>query len=591
VLTPPLPRIVTEGAGDPRETRRGNSKVEDRDGPRVRDEASVAVWGLRRGLNLFNGVGQAEFASAHDPMPAGARADPTHRGLTGDPFDEPGRPLVLTLASDCAELPERVVHDLLSLSRFPGVIVSTAPGVSDQGFPGVLHLTWNDEESVIKIEQVCAPGTGQEDAFAQFDGAAPTRVQRPRSDATAFPQPGIVENAGVIFDAPDETARRVAREAIAHKGIGNDYIVSPTLVRGRRIRHAGWPNELGACTPDEAFALAGLKTRMYASVPLVAEPDALVLETTGLYRDLSVTKLSPRLWRVIGAALGPAAAPDEARCADRLLAIRERLADLLVARDEILRLARRDALGTEWIRPFDRGPVAGAQGGEVVAHLAYHTMAALNALNSVADNLAWIARVRSGEAIAEDDTSASLSTLAGGRRRGGGGSSRQGEVPHHLEESPSVPCALSLLRMRNAFAHRAGVDYGVLSTETMTIPPTRNVAAIWVRSGTLGPAFGVGTSHREPMDVLRPHATFAVDSEFIAFTFPDLIRLITRTAFALTNDVLCRPRWRSPRAWLLNSSAFAKARLTRRAWRPDLQRRLWDLPRWRRPAGLQEVAT
>jgi hypothetical protein len=547
-----------------------------RDGYRLRDAASVASYGLHRGLNLNDGVGRKEFASAHDPVPAAARPDPMAHGLTGDPFDDPARPLVLTLASDCADLPEVVLRDLLALSRFPGIVISIAPGIPDLGYDGPLRLAWIDDEPVIHITQTASEAGALGDLFANFDSRAPSRIRKPRDHASAFAQPGLIERAGEIFDAPKVRAQVVAKEAIAHKALGNDYIVSGILVRGRGMREAGWPNELGACTADEAFALAGLKSRMYRTVPLSAEPDGLVMESTALYRDLAVTRLIPRLRGAIGSALGPHAFEDEAACVDRLLAVRSRLSDLLIERDWVLRLARRDALGPDWAGPFDQGPVSGEMGNELTAHLAYHTMAGLNTLTAIADNLTWIARRRSGIAVSENDTSSSFAQMMTKWKRDQMTASLLGTVVR-LDNAPVTPLVLALLRLRNAVAHRDGIDFGILSTQTMTIPATREVAALWFDRRVVGPKVRLGGDEIDLYKTLASHARFNTDMQLAAMTFPDFSRSIAKAAFDLTTQVLSWPPWRSPRTWLFRSDAYRQRRSMQGLWRANLHRRLLDL--------------
>jgi hypothetical protein len=380
-----------------------------------------------------------------------------------------------------------------------------------------------------------------------------------------------------MFDASAKTATTAAREAIAHKALGNDYIVSPTLVRARRHREAAWPNELGACSVDEAFALAGLKSRMYRSVPMSAEPHGLVSLTTGLFRDLATTKLNPPLWRAIVAALGPNAISDEAACAERLLAVRSRLNDLLVARDEILRLARRDALGSAWERPFDQGPVSGPAGNDLSAHLAYHLMAALNALTAVADNLTWIVRRRCGIALGDDDTSSGFFRLLTDRRRERMTDELKKAVDS-LISLPRTPLALGLLRLRNTFAHREGLDYGLLTVETMSIPMARSTAALWYFPASFGQRVRIDTRDIDLFDACLQEATLGIDGHIGVVTFPKLVNIILAVSFELTHEMLGSPPWRSPQRWLYRSRAHADQRLMRRLWRADLQPKLFGLP-------------
>lgn len=546
-------------------------------GAGVRDGVSIALHGLHHGLILIDGAGRDEFAAAHDPVPALAHPELGTRGVSGDPFDDPARPLVLTLASDCADLPERLYLDLLSLSRYPGVNLSLVSGLKDYGYDSVLRLEWAEgEQRGSEVRQIESEGRRRDDAFAAFDGVAPTSIRRPRAHASIWPQPGLIEAVGHMFDAPIDTARRVAREAMAHKTLGNDYIVSPTLVQARRNRIAGWPNELGACTVDEAFALAGLKSRMYAAVPLGAEPNGLVSQSTGLYRDLAVTHFGPRLWRAIGSALGPDALADEAACSDRLLAVRSRLSDLLIARDEILKLGRRDALGPAWGRPFDQGPVSGASGDEVWRHMAYHMMSALNALTAIADNLAWVVQLRSGRHPADDDRTSGFVRLITERRLVSGNDVLR-PVVECLQRFPWTGLLVGMLRLRNAFAHREGIDFGPVSTETMTIPMTREAAGLWIGPEAVGRSVRTGEIELDPFAALCDVATFVGDTQLAVWTFPRLIDVVVAAAFSVSNEMLRLPPWRSSRRWLFESPVYVSEHWKRRLWRANLQPRLFGL--------------
>jgi len=78
----------------------------------------------------------------------------------------------------------------------------------------------------------------------------------------------------------------------------------------------------------------------------------------------------------------------KAGCVDHLLAIRSRLRDLIICRDELARLERREALGKDWPTGMrDRDSVIGGSGNDLVFRVDYHVAAALNAMSSILDNL------------------------------------------------------------------------------------------------------------------------------------------------------------------------------------------------------------
>jgi hypothetical protein len=552
------------------------TKFEEK-GARARDASSVALHGLHSVLYLRDGVGREEFSTAHDPVPALATPEPSVRRTSGDPFDDVARPLVLTIGSDCTELPPRTYRDLISLSRYPGVVISMAADVDDLGYPGVHRLAWEESGAVVSVRQ--APRDTSAELVARFDGPASTPVRQPNDHASTWADPAIVGSVARILDAPIDEAAPLVREAIAHRAIGNDYIVSPMLVRARRHRQAGWPNQLGACTPDEAFLLAGVKSRMYRNVPVFAEPDGLVSESVGRYRDMAALRLNVRLARAIASALGPDADADEAACGERLLAIRRRMNELLLARDEILRVARREALGPRWARPFDQGPVSGASGNDVISMLEYHSIAALNTLNAVADNLAWVAIRRSGRALDPADRSVGLrALLAADTRRAWRADVAVRTVAERLAGCPIAHTVLGLLSVRNAFAHRDGVAIGRVSLEASLPAEAYEVAALWFGRDSANTIRLLPGTDVDVMGAIRRQATFS-SGETTVFTFTRFADTILSCATALTHVTLGVGPWRSPRGWLLRSDAYKRGRFVDRLWRNDLHPRLFGIHR------------
>ena len=100
----------------------------------------------------------------------------------------------------------------------------------DLGYERCLRLSWTEDEFSINVIQEASVGRRRDDAFAAFDGRAPTDVRTARNHASAFPHPEIVARAGDIFGAPQDQAEVVAREAIAHKALGNDYFTFPDFM-------------------------------------------------------------------------------------------------------------------------------------------------------------------------------------------------------------------------------------------------------------------------------------------------------------------------------------------------------------------------
>ena len=499
------------------------------------------------------------------------------RSVTGDPFDEPSRPLIISLASDCRELPTATYRDLVALCRYPGVEVALAPELDDLGFGDVLRFEWSEEPNRVSVLQSASADRRAGDLFSRLDGPASTHLRRAADHAFLFSDPGLDERAARIFQGPPEVVARLAREAVAHQALGNDYIVSPLLTQAREIREAAWPNEFGACTVDEAFALAGLKSRMYRSLPMAADAAGTVWENVGAVRDLAVMRSSRRLARAIGGALGPKAETDELSCSDHLLAIRNRLAEIFVARDEVDRLSRREALGPTWSRPFDVAPVSGTLGNDTTSLMAYHANAALNAAYAIAENLAWVTIRRSGTTLDDKDRSVALTALvAPSRQRPRWWSDAVQASALSLSHAPGIPLELALLRLRNAFAHRHGVDYGAISLEPRSMSQPNEYSGLWFQKGVVGTVRLLDRDIADLFEATRNSATL-YDPEMAVFTFGRLLDTVLASSLATTDSCLAMFAW-SPRAWLFAPEAREES-ILRPLWRGRLHRRLFAIGR------------
>lgn len=543
------------------------------------DPASVALHGLHRGILPLEAAGANSFAASLDPVPAAAHAQfRMHGGPPGDPFDDPARPLILSIASDCVELHARTRHDLLSLSRYPGIRLALMPGVDPDGYAEPAQVTWERDAPRFVVQTHRSGRAESERLFRLFDGPAPTAIFEPRDHGATFLDPELAEHAPRAFEGDPEACRRVALEAIAHETLGNDYIVSPLLVTARRDRRMGWPNQLGACTPEEAFWLAGLKARMYSSVPVLAEPDGQVDVSTGTLRDLTAMHLTPHLARALRGSLNPAVSDHEAACAERLLAIRAHLSELLQARDAIHRANRREALSRSWARPFEHSPVSGALGNDLIGQATYHTVAALNAAYAIADNLAWVIVRRSGAPLGAD-RDVGLGRLVTPPRREDPPWKQSSELARNatgLLRSKWLPVVLAARRVRNAFAHREGVDYGAvtLTVEDLTSQPGE-VHALWVWRHSLDRIrlWDVGQ-----VDLFEVTASWAEYSDGAAaiITFRRFVDRVAWAIMRLADDGLRGLSWSSG-AWLRSSTASREYHAVASLWHWATQRHLWSL--------------
>jgi hypothetical protein len=309
---------------------------------------------------------------------------------------------------------------------------------------------------------------------------------------------------------------------------------------------------------------------------MFADPSGMVWENVGSVRDLAVMRLSRRLALAIGGALGPSVNDDEGACSDHLLAIRGRLGEILVARDEVGRLARREALGPRWARPFDSGPVSGTLGNDITSLMAYHATAALNAAYAIAENIAWVAIRRSGVTVDDSDRSVSLTALVAPSRRPRWWTEPVDSMARSLSAKSCMPLELGILRLRNAFAHREGVDYGSVSLEPRSMSQTNEFSGLWLQRGTIGTIRLIGDHAVDLFEASRSSATLS-DGDFAVFTFRRLLDVILCSSLEVTDACLGTFGW-SSRRWLYASDVREKS-LLRPLWRGPLHRRLFDLAR------------
>jgi hypothetical protein len=375
-----------------------------------------------------------------------------------------------------------------------------------------------------------------------------------------------------MLDLSYEAANTLVVEALVHEAVGNDYIVSPGLVRARRDRRRQWPNQLGACSVDEAFRLAGVKSRMYRTVPMFAEPTGLANVSVGDAYDLAVTHFTPGLFRALAAVLAPSASAGETAAADHLLAIRSRLAEILVARDAIYRSTRREALGPHWIRPFDMGPVAAGAGNDVIANLAYHYSAALNSAFAVTDNLVWVlAKLDNpGQTLRRD---IGLSRLLDQKQPtwASGPACRSGVQA--ILASEHISFILAARELRNLHMHRDGVNFGSIEWRPAADAPLSGLSGIWVGRRQL-PTYDLGYGHIDLFDGLGNVAQL-VQPDYAAVTFQRFVDELWRATTDLVGSCLLACPWTS-NGW--GRTAIRQAPMSgHRWWRSRIQRRLWAM--------------
>ena len=539
----------------------------------ARDPKGLLLYGAHRSLLLVDGVGRMELAHAHDPIPAAAhRPHGTPWPRRGDPFTETTRPLILTIGSDCAKLSTSVSNDLMSLARYPGVVLALMPGLDSRGFREAEAITWTDDGQNLSAK--ATPGADTDSPFGFFDGAAPAEMDRGRRDGFSFFPTDLVNLAEQTLGVPTAMARRLTIESAVHDALQHDYFVSPTLAHARHGEAMSWPDSAGVCTPDEAFRLAGVKARMYGSVPLLCGPDFVSSVNVGRLYDLATIHFVPGLVRALGGALGPDASAGEAAAADHILAIRARLNEILIARDAIYRLTRREALGPDWARPFDRRAVSGAIGNDLTANLAYHLSAALNSGFAATDNLAWVAAKRDNPQLKSREVG--LTGLLGARQKGWRREATCNQLAGVLLGSRHLLFVLAARSLRNSVIHREGIDYGAIDWHPGHLAPIRGLSGLWLLRDTLLPVDLADGRSVDPFEILS-HVANAWDHDLAVLTFQQVVERLWQDMAGLVSDGLGGLSWGS-RDWarecLLDTGGVPSSR---RQWRTRSQRRLWGI--------------
>jgi hypothetical protein len=402
---------------------------------RVSDPYLTAAYGRHHALLLADGRGHPELDDALDPLPRRSGWAPV---APGDPFENRERPMYFAIASDCASLSPATLKSLVYLGRLPGVRVDLMPGVPDLGSDSVHRVSWSGDGDPYTVTTTRQPETQW---FAM-------------TEAALF---GVAEE-GLALDA--ETARRMVLEAESFEALGYDYLVSPLLTSARGRDRRAWPNRLGAVTVEEALRLAGSKARMYGSVPVEHDSDVRLSTSIGAIYDMAVLRLVPGLKAAIAGAVG-STDPTQTAAVPYLLGIRARLTQLLIARDEVYRLTRREALGSRHGRSRDEAHAPGRSGNDLTEALAYHMTAALDASYAAGDALAWVAASR--DAYDGSGSQVGLTLLKRNKGEAAKGPAASA-VREAITRAWSNPFLWAARELRNRSGHRDGLDYGRLAS-------------------------------------------------------------------------------------------------------------------------------
>lgn len=504
---------------------------------------SILLYGLHNALLLVNGLGQAELAPAYDPRPR--RRNTSRHG--GDPFEDPNRALHLTIASDCRWLGEDALEEVVRLGGYPNVTVDLSPGLPTFDYSHAHSVTAKVVRSGVQHVEVRT-----------------TRL--PTTVASGILPSGGADALRRVLGISAAEAQRLAIDVAIHEGLGNDYLVSALGVRARAVRRAGWPNQVGFCSPEEASGLVGAKSRMYEIVPLdIYPPASHVNVNVGRWRDQAALWSCFGLRRALAGALGPDAISEETATVGHLLAIRALLVDALIARDAVYRLTRHDAI-EERTNPFSEAPVPGARGNDLTQLLRYHAVTMLNHVFSITDNLSWVAVRRTGAQI-DREYEVGLAALVGPRKKTWAKVGPLGKVSQAMEASPDLSYILAVRTLRNASVHREGVEYGSVEFRPPPSPPLRRVLAFWLDSDAW---------NRAIMREVGDRAELNTD-EVVIVSFLRLVDELWRAVVNFVNHGLSTLEWSSG-DWIRGEPEYKRMLRPEVAWRGPRQPLMFRFP-------------
>ncbi len=509
---------------------------------RAFDPASAFVYGPQLMLVLTDAVGMAEIERALLPLPLGASPHARHRTDLRDPFSDPDRPLRLTFASDVAMAPAREQRLLSALAHLHNVLIDVLPEVDVPSGPTVGRVSVSRRDEALSI----------------------VTTREPTKPSPGWYRKGAASALTAQAGIGSELAERLVLSISAHEALGNDYLVSPTLALHRDTR-AFWGPATGACTVDEALFLAGLKGRLYRMVKM----SAVIEITTGWLYETTATRLSPSFRRALMGALDPAADEGQSRSAPFLLAIRSRLRDLLVCRDELARLERREALGRDWPADAERvHRVVGGSGNDLAVRVAYHVTAGLNAMSTVLDNLAWVVAAR--EHIDAKPWRIGFDKLV--RPADDFPPTRASDVvARGVSHRHPTRRALALRAIRNETDHGTGLVHGWAMSVRGASRSGPEMLAVWVpRSGLV---YRLPEGEGRAADELDDVATVAT-GDVVLLRPRVLIESALACAAALSEQILNLYGWNSGR-WLRRHAASGVDQHVLRLSRGRWHRALW----------------
>ena len=471
------------------------------------------------------------------------------RGQIGDPFSDPARALRLTVAGDVGSASKLDVMLMGRLGRLRGVQVDALPGAGLSGSQDVafIKVAWGDEYARVETTR-----DGGSAASTYFD-----RSWRQALETLGHP--------------PDQTSS-LAEAIAAHMALGNDYLICPTLLP-ERDSSAFWGRSLGTASVAEAGYLAGVKSRTFSANVVNGLSEAHLSINTGWIEDLAARELAPCLTRALAGSLASAAA-DEKAATSNLLTIRSLLRDLLLARDELTILERREVLGVDWVRRQAREvDVSGGAGNDLTYHVSYHVTAALSAFSGILDNLSWVVAAR--DRVRDKPRNIGFDRLASPTPPAPWDAIKPRAYLTSAMPWSAVGQALALRVLRNQVMHRSRLTFGYArAVENAQMGSGPECLAVWLwkqeektrmpdghEFAPTAPIEGIALLDLPDCLLVRPRS---------------LVELAIAVSARVTEDILSHYEW-TKGSWLRLDPRWNLDRFTQRLSRGRWSRAIWGL--------------
>ena len=218
---------------------------------------------------LLDDINTSALTDIYDPRPYAPRFSPRSEP---DPFQDVGAPLRMALASDVAWLAPELLEQLLRLGQLPGVELHALPSTPFRHVEGVCRVSTSGPIGHWSAAVSCRPGS--------WRAIGADVSQRMDLASTMYPELGA-------------RGRRMVLEVMTHAASRSAFIVSDELAALRSGRSGWWLREMGVCSVDEAFRLAGTKARLYEQSVVHWWGPGRLSANIGMWFDWAIQRLIP----------------------------------------------------------------------------------------------------------------------------------------------------------------------------------------------------------------------------------------------------------------------------------------------------------